>query len=160
MPVRARRVLRAQHVCLADIEPRRLTQRLVTAHPERLRYVFYAFQKGMSVREVARLTTMDPWFLYQVKQIVDEQQQAATASPDSIDAHQLRIAKRMGISDDLLASSWKLDGKDATARVPEPKSHGQRHEAGCGDQHGLNDCHAGEGDQRSRQGRGEAEIAS
>ena len=54
----------------ADVEPRRLTQRLVTAHPERLRYIFYAFEKGMSVREVARLTTMDPWFLYQVKQIV------------------------------------------------------------------------------------------
>ncbi len=37
----------------ADIEPRRLTQRLVTAHPERLRYVVYAFERGMTVREVA-----------------------------------------------------------------------------------------------------------
>ena len=107
----------------SDIEPRRLTQRLVTAHPERLRYIFYAFEKGMSVREVARLTTMDPWFLYQVKQIVDEQMQAASTSPDSIDAHQLRIAKRMGISDDILASSWKLDGKDASARVRELREH-------------------------------------
>jgi len=35
-----------------DIEPRRLTQRLVTPHPERLAYVRYAFEKGMSVREV------------------------------------------------------------------------------------------------------------
>src|ERR1700681_1741601 len=52
-----------------DIEPRRLTQRLVTAHPERLSYVRYAFETGMSVREVARLTGMDPWFLHQMKQI-------------------------------------------------------------------------------------------
>src|ERR1700760_1925358 len=54
-----------------DIEPRRLTQRLVTAHPERLAYLRYAFDQGMSVREVSRLTGMDPWFLNQMKQIAD-----------------------------------------------------------------------------------------
>src|SRR5215469_12162035 len=56
----------------ADIEPRRLTQRLVTPHPDRLAYIRYAFEKGMTVREVSRLTGMDPWFLHQVKQITDE----------------------------------------------------------------------------------------
>ena len=55
-----------------DIEPRRLTQRLVTPHPDRLAYVRYAFERGMTVREVARITSMDPWFLYQIKQITDE----------------------------------------------------------------------------------------
>src|SRR5712672_4814868 len=56
----------------ADIEPRRLTQRLVTPHPEGLSYIRYAFERGMTVREVARMTSMDPWFLYQIKQITDE----------------------------------------------------------------------------------------
>ena len=55
-----------------DIEPRRLTQRLVTPHPDRLSYIRYAFERGMTVREVARMTSMDPWFLYQIKQITDE----------------------------------------------------------------------------------------
>src|SRR5882757_1259157 len=55
-----------------DIEPRRLTQRLVTPHPDRLAYIRYAFERGMTVREVARMTSMDPWFLYQIKQITDE----------------------------------------------------------------------------------------
>src|SRR2546421_9138362 len=55
-----------------DIEPRRLTQRLVTPHPERLAYIRYAFERGMTVREVARMTSMDPWFLHQIKQITDE----------------------------------------------------------------------------------------
>src|ERR1700734_4140618 len=36
-----------------DIEPRRLTQRLVTPQPQRLDYVRYAFERGMTVREVA-----------------------------------------------------------------------------------------------------------
>src|SRR5450755_4587063 len=56
----------------ADIEPRRLTQRLVTPHPDRLAYIRYAFERGMTVREVARMTAMDPWFLNQIKQITDE----------------------------------------------------------------------------------------
>ena len=43
-----------------DIEPRRLTQRLVTPHPDRLSYIRYAFERGMTVREVARMTSMDP----------------------------------------------------------------------------------------------------
>src|SRR5215472_13963673 len=46
-----------------DIEPQRLTQRLVTPHPDRLAYVRYAFERGMTVREVARQSSMDPWFL-------------------------------------------------------------------------------------------------
>ncbi len=103
----------------ADIEPRRLTQRLVTPHPERLRYIRYAFERGMTVREVARLTGMDPWFLYQVKMISDELRTLAAGSADNVTEDQLRTAKRMGISDDLLAASWKLDGKDPSARVRE-----------------------------------------
>ncbi|SEB38339.1 carbamoyl-phosphate synthase large subunit [Terriglobus roseus] len=101
----------------ADIEPRRLTQRLVTAHPERLRYVLYAFERGMTVREVARLTGMDPWFLFQVKQIVDEIKSTAGDSIDTITEDQLRTVKRMGVSDDILAASWGLEGKDAAAPV-------------------------------------------
>ncbi|AFL88273.1 carbamoyl-phosphate synthase large subunit [Terriglobus roseus DSM 18391] len=101
----------------ADIEPRRLTQRLVTAHPERLTYVRYAFERGMTVREVARLTGMDPWFLFQVKQIVDEIKSTAGNSIDTITEDELRTVKRMGVSDDILAASWGLEGKDAAAPV-------------------------------------------
>ncbi len=113
----------------ADIEPRRLTQRLVTAHPERLRYVFYAFEKGMSVREVQHLTTMDPWFLYQVKQIVDEQLAAGQLTLDTVTEDDLRTAKRMGISDDLLATAMGVDGKgtEAQTKIREAREqHGIR----------------------------------
>src|SRR5206468_8841481 len=79
-----------------DIEPRRLTQRLVTPHAERLTYLRYAFEKGMSVRDVARLTTMDPWFLHQIKQISDEIRLLGETDPDALDADALRTAKRMG----------------------------------------------------------------
>jgi carbamoyl-phosphate synthase large subunit len=103
----------------ADIEPRRLTQRLVTPHPERLAYVRYAFEKGMSVREVARMTSMDPWFLNQMKQITDEIKSIAAVGVDAATADDLRAAKRMGVSDERLASVWKLDGASGTAQVRE-----------------------------------------
>ena len=95
-----------------DIEPRRLTQRLVTPHPERLAYVRYAFEKGMSVREVARFTSMDPWFLNQIKQITDEVKAVAAVGSEAATADDLRAAKRMGVSDERLTSEWKLDDAD------------------------------------------------
>ena len=100
-----------------DIEPRRLTQRLVTPHPERLSYVRYAFERGMTVREVARLTGMDPWFLNQMKQITDEIKAIGEKTIDTVTAEELRIAKRMGISDERLASGWGLTGAEGTAAV-------------------------------------------
>jgi carbamoyl-phosphate synthase large subunit len=102
-----------------DIEPRRLTQRLVTPHPERLAYIRYAFERGMSVREVARKTSMDPWFLSQMKQITDEIKEVAAAGPNKIAATDLRAAKRMGVSDERLASEWKLEGAEGIAKVRE-----------------------------------------
>jgi carbamoyl-phosphate synthase large subunit len=102
-----------------DIEPRRLTQRLVTPHPERLAYIRYAFEKGLSVREVARMTTMDPWFLNQIKQITDEISAVAAVEPKHATYDDLRTAKRMGISDERLASGWGLDGAGGAAKVRE-----------------------------------------
>jgi len=100
-----------------DIEPRRLTQRLVTPHPDRLSYIRYAFERGMTVREVARMTSMDPWFLYQIKQITDEIKAIGGVSIDEVTADQLRTAKRMGISDERLAAGWGLTGAEGTAQV-------------------------------------------
>ena len=102
-----------------NIEPRRLTQRLVTPHPDRLAYVRYAFERGMTVREVGRLTSMDPWFLHQIKQITDEIKAIGEVSKDTVTADQLRDAKRMGISDERLAANWGLTGAEGTAAVRE-----------------------------------------
>src|SRR5271167_3984178 len=92
------------------IEPRRLTQRLVTPQPERLNYIRYALRTGLSVREVARMTSMDPWFLYQVKEVTDAIQKLAEFSLETMPADLLRKVKRMGISDARIAEEWNVDG--------------------------------------------------
>jgi carbamoyl-phosphate synthase large subunit len=109
-----------------SIEPRRLRQKLVMASPERLAYVRYAFDTGMSVREVQRYTTMDPWFLHQMKQVSDEikaveAKAAAGGGVQSLDAETLRTAKRMGISDDRLALAIGEEGASAEIRLLRTK---------------------------------------
>jgi carbamoyl-phosphate synthase large subunit len=92
---------------------------LVTPRPERLSYIRYAFERGMSVREVARLTTMDPWFLHQLREVVLAQMAISGTTPETIGTEQLRQLKRLGLSDERIATEWKLEGHAGTQRVRE-----------------------------------------
>jgi carbamoyl-phosphate synthase large subunit len=102
-----------------NLEPRRLTQRLVTPQPERLGYIRFAFERGLSVREVARLTGMDPWFLHQIREITLEQGKIAATTPETIGEEQLRRLKRLGLSDERIAAEWQLEGHAGTQQVRE-----------------------------------------
>ncbi len=101
------------------LEPRRLTQMLVTPRPERLGYIRFAFERGMSVREVVRLTGMDPWFLHQIREVTLEQATIAQTTPETIGTEQLRRLKRVGLSDERIATEWKLEGHAGIQRVRE-----------------------------------------
>jgi len=101
------------------LEPRRLTQMLVTPRPERLGYLRYAFERGMSVREVAKLTGMDPWFLYNLREITLEQMEISKKTPETATTEDLRKWKRFGLSDERIATEWKLEGHAGTQQVRE-----------------------------------------
>src|SRR5438128_2736145 len=100
------------------IEPRILTQRLVTPHPERLMYVRYALRQGYTVKQIAKMTSIDPWFLYQLKEINDMQLELEKHPMESLPTEVLRDAKRMGFSDERLAAVWRLEnGKGAQEKI-------------------------------------------
>src|SRR6201988_2257790 len=101
------------------IEPKILTQRLVTPHPERLTYIRYALRQGYTVKQLAKMTSIDPWFLYQLKEINDMQLELEKHPIESMPAEVLRDAKRMGFSDARLATIWRLQGRG----VPEKVRH-------------------------------------
>jgi carbamoyl-phosphate synthase large subunit len=110
-----------------ELEPRRLTQRLVTPQPERLNYIRFAFERGLSVREVARYTGMDPWFLFQVREICEAQKVLRTLDPTAITAQDLRKYKRLGLSDERIANEWGLEGHEGIQQVRELRyRHGVR----------------------------------
>src|SRR5579863_7768598 len=87
-----------------EIEPRILTKRLVTPHPERLQYIRYALAEGMSVREISQMTNIDPWFLHQLKEISEVQAKLGT---EPIDAAMLLEIKRIGFSDARIGGALK-----------------------------------------------------
>src|SRR5467141_2270706 len=106
----------------AKIEPKILTQRLVTPHPERLAYVQYALRQGHTVKQIAKMTSIDPWFLYQLKEINDMQLELEKHPMESIPTEVLREAKRTGFSDGRLAGVWRLEGQEKVRHLR--KKHG------------------------------------
>jgi carbamoyl-phosphate synthase large subunit len=99
------------------IEPKILTQRLVTPHPERLSYVRYALRQGHTIKQIAKMTSIDPWFLYQLKEINDMQLELEKHPMESVPPEIVHDAKRMGFSDGRLALTWRLDGKGGQDKV-------------------------------------------
>src|SRR5436305_229757 len=104
------------------IEPKILTQRLVTPHPERLSYIRYALRQGHTVKQLAKMTSIDPWFLYQLKEINDMQLELEKHPMESIPPEVLRESKRMGFSDGRLAQVWRLETQDKVRHLR--KKHG------------------------------------
>jgi carbamoyl-phosphate synthase large subunit len=86
-----------------QINPERLRERLITPNPDRLFYVRYALQSGMSPAQINALTHIDPWFLEQLEQIVNLEGRLRAFELASVPADLLRQAKRMGFSDAQLA---------------------------------------------------------
>jgi carbamoyl-phosphate synthase large subunit len=77
--------------------------------PDRIWYVGDAFENGMTVDEVYNLTHIDPWFLVQIKDIVDEEMRLDDLSLADIDAAEMLRLKRKGFSDRRLAKLFKSD---------------------------------------------------
>ncbi len=90
-------------------DPELITKRLLTASPERLNYVRYALAEGWSVNDIHELTNIDPWFLEQLKTVVDFQGRIADETLETISDETLLEAKRMGLSDNRLARLWNSD---------------------------------------------------
>jgi carbamoyl-phosphate synthase large subunit len=71
--------------------------------PERIWYVGDAFENGFTLEEVHRLTRIDPWFLDQIREIVELEMELDDQRLDQVDAETLRFLKRKGFSDRRLA---------------------------------------------------------
>jgi carbamoyl-phosphate synthase large subunit len=52
-----------------------IQQKLVTPNAERIFFIRHALRAGLSVEEIHNLTKIDPWFLGQLKELVDEETQ-------------------------------------------------------------------------------------
>jgi carbamoyl-phosphate synthase large subunit len=70
----------------------------------RLLYVADAFRAGWSLERIASLTHIDPWFLANVQDLVEEEKRVRAGGLEALDAARIRGLKRKGFSDKRLAS--------------------------------------------------------
>src|ERR1700733_2470351 len=80
-----------------DWDVEEIQRQLVNASWNRIFYVRYALLAGFGVTKINELTNIDPWFLENIRQIVEEETNIANGSAS------LRRAKQFGFSDRQLA---------------------------------------------------------
>ena len=79
--------------------------------PDRIWYVGDAFRMGMDIHRVFEESKIDPWFLEQIKELIDIEGAVKERSLKNITAPELRFLKQKGFSDRRLATLLKTDAK-------------------------------------------------
>ncbi len=87
-----------------------LEYKLSTPNSQRLFYIKYAIEHDMPITMIYEMTSIDPWFLYQMKQIVDLEKQIKLAGKD-LPKDLFEKAKKYGFSDVQLAHLANLTDK-------------------------------------------------
>ncbi len=86
-----------------DIEAT-LRQELQQPGADRIWYLAEAFRHGMDCERIQQLTHIDPWFLVQVQEIINLEQDLRTRELNSIEKDEMYQLKRKGFSDSRMAT--------------------------------------------------------
>jgi len=93
-----------------------IPQKLITPNPDRLNYIMFAFRSGYTVDQVREMTSIDHWFLEQIREAVALEKELESKTLDSVSLEQMRRAKRGGISDARLGRMWNISPLEVRAR--------------------------------------------
>ena len=88
-----------------------LKLKLKTPTPERIFYIADALRFGLSVDDVFADTSIDPWFLVQIEDIVHTENQLKTLGMGDLTPNLLRRLKRKGLSDARIAKLMGVSEK-------------------------------------------------
>src|SRR5712692_6482694 len=88
---------------LEDVPDDELQRKLARPNSQRFSYITYALEHGWSIDEIYRLSRIDPWFLDQLKQVMEIQEQIEGKTLEEIPLDLLRAFKEAALSDRRLA---------------------------------------------------------
>lgn len=91
-----------------DIEEERIKQELENPTDERIFYIVKALQIGFSVKEINKLTGIDPWFLYKIKKITESEK----IIKNQVNPEVIKRAKQMGFSDKKISELVRKSEKE------------------------------------------------
>ncbi|HOY65015.1 MAG TPA: carbamoyl phosphate synthase large subunit, partial [bacterium] len=89
-----------------------IEEKLRMPGPDRILYVKHALKKGMSLENIHKLSWIDPWFLYNMREIVDFEAEIESIANKGIAAltkEALTKAKQYGFSDAQLGRIFGVD---------------------------------------------------
>jgi len=82
-----------------DLNRELLSARLTVPNQDRVFYIKIAFELGMSIEEIYSSTKIDPWFLYNIKQLVEFEKGFSGCRASELTKEKILQSKRMGYSD-------------------------------------------------------------
>ena len=88
---------------LHDVPDDELQRKLARPNSQRFSYVTYALRNGWTLQEIYRLSKIDPWFLEQIRQVMEIQREVEGLALEEIPADALRDFKEAALSDRRLA---------------------------------------------------------
>jgi len=105
-------------------KPEDVLKMLSKPNGERIWFVRYALKGGMTVEEIHARTKIDPWFLRNLQEIVQFEDELAACPGPAECSHELMLkAKQFGFVDRQLSNIWKCNEADVRRRRKELGIH-------------------------------------
>ncbi len=108
---------------LSEEASAKLSMELRSPGADRILYLADALRAGWDLQHVYQLSGVDPWFLVQIKDLIEEESRVRAEGVAALDAVRLRELKRKGFSDRRLA---RLVGQTETALRERRQAAGVR----------------------------------
>ena len=106
---------------LVDPDEYELREELKFPGAERLWHLANAMRAGFDIQEINHITGIDPWFLIQISDLVDEEELLKDKKYSELEKNQLLRLKRKGFSDSRLADL--METKENLIRTHRIKCH-------------------------------------
>ncbi len=103
----------------AHLEADVVRDRLVTPNRERLYYIRYALERGMTPEEIFDLSGIDPWWTRQMREILEEEAALKGRKLEELSRAELIKAKQYGFSDMQLGHLFGTNQKAVRERRAE-----------------------------------------
>ncbi len=95
---------------ISELTNEELLMKISSPNPERIFQIAEAFARGISIENVCEATEIDPWFLHNIKEIVDfEINEILPVNFEKVSPELLKKAKELGFSDKYLAHKWGVE---------------------------------------------------
>jgi carbamoyl-phosphate synthase large subunit len=88
---------------------------------DRIRYLADGMRLGLSIEEIFNFTKIDPWFLYQIEDLIQNEEKLKTYKLDAIDKYYLFELKRKGFSDHRIG--YLIGTEEKSIRDLRAKNH-------------------------------------